>query len=324
MRRQLLELIICPKCQNKYLEIQIQEENEIEIRQGLLMCHRCNTSYDIDDGIPNLLVNPTEEILSEQRAWDILVNKVENTDELMLSLPDALDEHRSGWASMAVNFHYMWSQLELLGNERVLDLGSGRCWTTRYFAREGCYAVGIDIVSTKYVGLRTADIFIEHDKIYFERLLSDMNNTPFRDESFDLIFVAATIHHSSNLDVTMEQIKRLLKPGGKLILINEPIIGLFQHKLVEGEEVEYGVNEHVYWFFDYISAIRRAGMAYRVYPYIGSYHSLLAKSNSIIKKHWLKHRPLSFVWRPLVYCQLIFSGGILNLIADKSTNKSTP
>lgn len=319
MRRQLLDLIICPNCQKNEFEISVAEENEIEIRKGDLVCIGCDNHFEIDEGILNLLTEPTEEVVSEQKGWAELVNAVENTDELMLSLPDALDEHKPAWASMAVNFHYMWSQLQLSGDERVLDLGSGRCWSTRYFAREGCYAVGLDIVPTKYVGLQTADIYIEHDNAYFERILGDMNRLPFQKEAFDLIYVAATIHHSSDLTVSMNQIQRVLKPGGRLVLINEPTVGVFQDKTLDCVEVEYGINEHVYWFREYRKALRQAGMSYKLYPYMGSYHPALAYVN-ITKKKITKQMAPDYIWLPVVYSQLSLFGGILNIIAEKPIN----
>lgn len=317
MKRDLLDVIKCPVCGLSEFDLHITKENNIEIRSGYIECYGCQQQFEITEGILNLLVNPTKEIIDEQKGWAELVNAVENTEELMLSLPDGIGEHKSAWASMAVNFHYMWSQLQLTGQERVLDLGSGRCWATRYFSHKGCQAVGLDIILTKYVGLLTSDIYINHENIYFDRILGDMNNTPFQGESFDIIFMAATMHHSSDLGATMKQVESLLKPGGKLVLINEPTVGLFHQKVVEGPEIEHGVNEHVYWFFDYIAAIRRAGMSYKLYPYMGSYHRLLARIHGFLRSRVLKPMAPDHIWLPIVYCQLIFSKGVLNIVAEK-------
>lgn len=245
MRKQLLDLIHCPVCQGENFRLTPTEENATEIRQGQVQCLACHSQFDITEGILNLLLAPTPAILNEQRGWSALEKMVTNTDELMLSLSDGIGEHKSAWAVLANNFHYMWPQLKLKGGERVLDLGSGRCWSTRFFARSGCYAVGIDVLLTKYVGLLTADVYINQEGVYFERVCGDMNDLPFRKERFDLIFVNATLHHSTDLSMTVRQMNRVLKPGGRIVIISEPVVGLFQGKELDCEEVKQGINEHL-------------------------------------------------------------------------------
>ena len=59
MKRTLLDILACPLCKGK-LELTAEEENKGgEIITGSLRCLKCNTSYPISQGIPNLL--PPEE-----------------------------------------------------------------------------------------------------------------------------------------------------------------------------------------------------------------------------------------------------------------------
>jgi uncharacterized protein YbaR (Trm112 family) len=58
MKRSLLDILACPLCKGK-LELNAEEEKDGEIAAGSLRCTKCDTSYPITQGIPNLL--PPEE-----------------------------------------------------------------------------------------------------------------------------------------------------------------------------------------------------------------------------------------------------------------------
>ena len=54
MRRDLVEILVCPMCQGELL-LTVDEENDQEIVRGTLFCARCDERYPIEDTIPNLL-----------------------------------------------------------------------------------------------------------------------------------------------------------------------------------------------------------------------------------------------------------------------------
>jgi uncharacterized protein YbaR (Trm112 family) len=54
MKRELMDILVCPVCKGE-LELTVEEENEKEIVTGTLLCARCNVRYPITDTIPNLL-----------------------------------------------------------------------------------------------------------------------------------------------------------------------------------------------------------------------------------------------------------------------------
>ncbi|RLF27613.1 MAG: Trm112 family protein [Thermoplasmata archaeon] len=54
MKRELLDIICCPTCKED-LKLVIKKEENNEIIEGTLICKKCNSSYTIEDGIPNLL-----------------------------------------------------------------------------------------------------------------------------------------------------------------------------------------------------------------------------------------------------------------------------
>ncbi len=54
MRRELMDVLVCPMCKGE-LKLIIKKEKESEIISGSLHCVRCNDTYPIEDSIPNLL-----------------------------------------------------------------------------------------------------------------------------------------------------------------------------------------------------------------------------------------------------------------------------
>ena len=54
MKRELLDILVCPVCKGK-LEFTVSEENSQEIVNGSLDCLKCQAKYPITDTIPNLL-----------------------------------------------------------------------------------------------------------------------------------------------------------------------------------------------------------------------------------------------------------------------------
>ena len=54
MKRELLEILVCPLCKGE-LQLSIEQDNSEEIVAGALDCPECNERYPIVDTIPNLL-----------------------------------------------------------------------------------------------------------------------------------------------------------------------------------------------------------------------------------------------------------------------------
>jgi len=54
MKKDLLDILCCPTCKGD-LELKIKKEEKDEIIEGTFTCKKCNCTYLIEDGIPNLL-----------------------------------------------------------------------------------------------------------------------------------------------------------------------------------------------------------------------------------------------------------------------------
>ncbi len=282
MREQLLRYITCPKCGSNRFDLARtgrkgerngkEKEEDGEIREGAVTCTTCAQEFTINNGILDLLPDPREEILSEREGWKDFIGNSERSDEFVATLPRPPrgvtnqhgDELIRYWGSYADNFDQIFTYLQLKGDEKVLDVGAGRCWSTRYFARKGCYCVALDITANKFIGLETADVYFTSDNVYFERVLGDLEALPFKDGTFDIIFSSAALHHSAYLDRVLEEISRCLATDGRLAVCNEPCVGVLRRvtkrKKPNGEETHRGINAYLHTFPEWVRGIERVGL----------------------------------------------------------------
>jgi SAM-dependent methyltransferase len=107
--------------------------------------------------------------------------------------------------------------------EKVLEVGCG----TGFFL--------LNVAQAGYIGQAYAtDISEEMVKVCVgngKRLgidvtgrMADAESLPFPDDSFDLVMGHAFLHHIPDLDVAFAEFRRVLKPGGRLIIAGEPTL----------------------------------------------------------------------------------------------------
>jgi len=101
----------------------------------------------------------------------------------------------------------------------LLDMACGDGWTTLYFARSGAQVSCCDI-SPKCIELvrRYAETNDLASRINAEVMNAEEMSYP--DEAFDYVFVNAGLHHT-DLSKSVAEIRRVLKPGGKLAMVED-------------------------------------------------------------------------------------------------------
>ncbi len=117
---------------------------------------------------------------------------------------------------------YLWDDLisfkPYLHNKlSVLDIG---CGTGRL------YQLLADFQEVEYLGLDQSEEQLNMAKKDFPKnnyLVAEMTSLPLPDKNFDLVFCIATLHHlnkEEDRDKALKEIKRVLKPGGYLLMTN--------------------------------------------------------------------------------------------------------
>jgi len=276
MKEEFIKALSCPCCSNSSFSLKIKKRNSIEIRDGELKCNNCNNIYSIKKGVVYLLYNAPDIVIKEQKAHLIDKNKklweqpdtlIRNHKKEFLSLPDdngnnifKKDGYFKNVASHSDIFYETLEKINIGTKTKILDIGADRCWSTNKLAEKGADCVALDINHNLY---NYPDLYINNNNIYFERIIADMCKIPIKANYFDIVLPTASLHHSWNLQQTMNEITRILKPGGRLVLVAEAMVGIFQFKKKKNfaqKEKNSGLNENTYTLFEWQSKIYKAGL----------------------------------------------------------------
>lgn len=97
--------------------------------------------------------------------------------------------------------------------EKILDVGCGDGFYTERIARKGAEATGIDIHKKAIMRARNR---ASGRKLYFMEMNAE--ELDFPENYFDKVISFCVIEHLQNDEKTLQQIARLLRPGGRLFL----------------------------------------------------------------------------------------------------------
>jgi len=204
------QLLRCIKCNNKSLEI---SENKDE-----LICLDCKQSYPIQNEVPNLF-KPDEQ----SEIFQSEIHKKQGTEF----------KYKEHYQQDAIDFDYF--QVRDSGTEhserrvrefifaqapknpkRILDVGCGKAWVAEMFCPTAGEVISMDISYTNVGKALEKYPFKNHFGV-----VADAFNLPFRENSFDCIVASEIIEHVVHPDKFIENLIRILKPGG-ILLVTTP------------------------------------------------------------------------------------------------------
>ena len=129
------------------------------------------------------------------------------------------DQTRSHADSLINMNRQMAARLDLRAGQRILDAGCGvggsAMWLAQAYAVE---VIGINIVPDHVA--RAARYAAERglaDQVHFEQ--QDFHHTTFPEASFDVVWAQESVVHSPDKRAFLAEAFRLLKPGGRLIML---------------------------------------------------------------------------------------------------------
>lgn len=99
--------------------------------------------------------------------------------------------------------------------KKVLEVGFGMGTDLFQFAKAGSVVTGIDL-SQKHLEI-AGKRFSLYD-IDADLRIADTENIPFDDQTFDVVYTFGVIHHTPDTKKAIEEIYRVLKPGGDAII----------------------------------------------------------------------------------------------------------
>lgn len=152
------------------------------------------------------------------------------------------------------------------GRERMLDVGTGAGHTALAFASHVRYCIGLDL--TAEMVETAAQLARERGIENVTFLRGDAEALPFPSDSFDIITCRLAAHHFPNPAQAVREAARVLKPGGRLLLLD--------HYAPEESELDAFINEldqtrdpsHVreYTLLEWQQFFHQAGLSVQLHP----------------------------------------------------------
>jgi cyclopropane fatty-acyl-phospholipid synthase-like methyltransferase len=104
---------------------------------------------------------------------------------------------------------------------RVLDLGCGRGEIVRHVARLGAVSIGVDYAR---VAVAMTHRVMQSESGHFGLGRADAKFLPFADDSFDRVLIFDVVEHLHpwELATCLLEVRRVLKPGGRIIVHTAP------------------------------------------------------------------------------------------------------
>ena len=124
---------------------------------------------------------------------------------------DALRE-----ANESINFSYYLHEYKKFAGKKVLDVGSGNGYVLSKYSQEGAETWGVDITPIgAYLYRRRFELWDLQGNV----LIANAEELPFENEFFDCVCCMGVLHHTPSPEKAVEEIFRVLKPGGRLIVM---------------------------------------------------------------------------------------------------------
>lgn len=117
------------------------------------------------------------------------------------------------------NFNAMAiEKMRLTGKERVLEVAAGTCAFGRAIAPHVAHITELDATEAM---LRVGQTQGEKAGIgNAEYVIGEAENLPFAESSFDMVVSRLAFHHFENAEAALREMCRVLKPNGKLVIVD--------------------------------------------------------------------------------------------------------
>lgn len=196
------------------------------------------------------------EIESIEKTRDSLYQLVDHTD--------SLNEYLAPFIS-SINSKEFADRIDLSEQSTVLDIGFGRGETSLYLASKGHQVVAIEPSRLNCTILEKLAKKFHLNITIYQGIAECIDQV--EEDNFDLCLFNSSLHHCDDPIKAMKLCEKKLKPKGKILATNEPILKFYQTKKrylrsLENHPIKmghYGGNEHIYSYREYVQMFKKAG-----------------------------------------------------------------
>ncbi len=102
---------------------------------------------------------------------------------------------------------------------KACDLGAGNGWLSNRLALAGLAVAAVDLSSNTFDGLGCRKYYDSS----FVCAQAEFDHLPFQAEQFDLAVFNASLHYSTDVEVTVAEALRVLRPEGRIVVLDSPV-----------------------------------------------------------------------------------------------------
>jgi ubiquinone/menaquinone biosynthesis C-methylase UbiE len=242
--------------------------------------------------------NETQNYLKEElkNFWNSQTCGTATIDKEKFTLEyfEEIEEHRYDLQPEIFNF----AQFTRFHNKRLLEVGVGAGTDFIQWVRAGAECYGIDLTpeAIEHVQRR-----LELYELTCKDLrVADAENLPYVDNYFDIVYSWGVIHHSPNTIKALEEIIRVLKPGGKakiMIYNRKSLLAFFfwfKHAFLKfrpWKSISWVLWNHMesigtkgYTIKEFLKILEKYNLSESKVSTIFTYYDKLARFNFIFRK----------------------------------------
>ena len=251
MRAEHFQKLCCPKCKGNLQSAAFVEAAGGGVRDGILICERCQLRYPVINHVPVMLLfhtavhdqfnrryanalaswasckSPDAEPLPGEKTtqdtfteeWDLI--KVED-DELSFTYTheDLVHLNRDVWLKWLKREPAKISELLVVG----CGAGKEAAALSELLPESRLFATDINLSV-----IRIGETLASHPRIYVT--ICSLFHLPFKPESFDLVYSQGVLHHNRSTREAFDAITPYVRPAGHLFIW---VYGLDDHLLKKG------------------------------------------------------------------------------------------
>lgn len=117
-------------------------------------------------------------------------------------------------------------------NSKMLDFGCGNMYTSTELLKHlpSLHITGVDVIRDQNL----TDNILSDERILFKK--ASQIYIEFDDNTFDVVAALATLHHTHDPTYYMKELKRIVKPGGFIILIEEMYLSYLDKLYISAQD----------------------------------------------------------------------------------------